>query len=1294
MKRHLSRIPAHHRARLHRSVRRAAHVLWYGAAVVGAVLAIGFAAARAFLPTVAEKKDEIEAFLSQQSGYTVRIETLSAYWDGFHPGLQMQGIGVYAPNATRAAVRLAELRISLKILPLLIGRTDIHSAVLTHPSLSLERLSDGRFRISGFDAIEQPDAAQNEAFVGWLFRQDRIALEDGELQWIDRREAGPPPRLTHVNLELTNNGARHRLGLSAEFPQGICGGCSVVADIRGNPFSGEEFDGKVYLRARDVDVERMPRILHEQLPSTLRGKFSVELWSDWEDSRPVAVDGDVETADLRLPLTGLRAPLSVKRASAALHWKSKNDGFDATLKDLTLALHGAPWSAGQWQFALRKEQASLRMERINLTDVTAFIASLKPAGSKETLPYEESAALWGALRPSGWVKNIEVQLKGVLDAPDDYTFAADVERLGIEPYQVWPGVHGASGRVSLGRERGSVALDMRNGELLTPQVFRAPIPIAHAAAGLRWQREADQWLVTVDDLAFENEDGRAQGQLSLRVPQDPEQSPHLALKVDVRDAKGSSASRYYPTRLLSSQTLAWMERSFGAGAVSQATVIYDGQTRDFPFTAGQGKFEVRAKVRDAVYNYLPGWEPITDVTADVLVEGERFFITGHGRIGALKANEVTVVSDAGAIVRVRANVAGPVAETMRVLKNIKGGMGAGVWKAWLPPELEAAGDGTLSLDLAVPVASGEVQVGGEYQFNKGMLRYAGVTAARDITGSLRFNDAGVREGRLRANVLGDETVLVIAHPTANETAAAIQGRITAAGLAPVLGPKISARLNGAVPWEGLLRIVKGRPEFSAELDLSGMRALLPAPLDRPNGLSPEKLRVRTETSSRDSLTLSVTAGGLVQGRARFVDNDGWRLQSGRIIFNETPKRVPPELLRSAERGLHVFLRLDDFNLDQWLTYSDDGYGPELPAWLTRVGFEAGALTLLDRPFGRVNVDLGSEKNGWGGAVNGAAAAGRVQLRTVAPTRIDLDLVRLIIPPATTKQVQQATDPRKFANVTLHAQSLQASGRDFGEVNFAAHPVEQGWKIERAAFLRPDAHFEANGLWRREHNQSSSQFNILFSGQDLGKMLTALGYPDQMDSGEAELNAKLSWNGAPGDVVYASLSGSVEIDAKKGRFPQVSQGAARLFGVLDLSAIGRYLTLDFSPIFGKGFAFDRIHGKLTLERGTVYTDELTIKGPSARILVSGSVGLAAEDFHLVLDVYPSLAGGLTVTSLLAGGPQVALWSLLVQRLFKKQIEDGMRVTYLVNGPWKNPEITRKVVEGKTPGETEKKPGEPE
>src|SRR6185436_18349251 len=130
-------------------------------------------------------------------------------------------------------------------------------------------------------------------------------------------------------------------------------------------------------------------------------------------------------------------------------------------------------------------------------------------------------------------------------------------------------------------------------------------------------------------LGFDNEDAHASGRLTLRVPHDAAKSPHLAFKIDFNNANGDNAVRYYPVHHLSTQTLAWMRSSFGGGRVSQGTVLYDGYIRDFPFSNGEGKFQIRAKVQDAVYRYLPGWEALTNVTADVLIEGDRLLITGQ-----------------------------------------------------------------------------------------------------------------------------------------------------------------------------------------------------------------------------------------------------------------------------------------------------------------------------------------------------------------------------------------------------------------------------------------------------------------------------------------------------------------------------------------------------------------------------------------------------------------------------------------------------------------------------------------
>jgi uncharacterized protein YhdP len=42
-----------------------------------------------------------------------------------------------------------------------------------------------------------------------------------------------------------------------------------------------------------------------------------------------------------------------------------------------------------------------------------------------------------------------------------------------------------------------------------------------------------------------------------------------------------------------------------------------------------------------------------------------------------------------------------------------------------------------------------------------------------------------------------------------------------------------------------------------------------------------------------------------------------------------------------------------------------------------------------------------------------------------------------------------------------------------------------------------------------------------------------------------------------------------------------------------------------------------------------------------------------------------------------GPQVAAAVLAVQKIFKKQIAKGTRITYVVKGPWDNPVITKLV-----------------
>ena len=64
-------------ARLHRWSGYLLRSLWYGSALVLTLLALVFSVARLWLlPALAEKNQEIAAYLSEQSGYPVQIERL------------------------------------------------------------------------------------------------------------------------------------------------------------------------------------------------------------------------------------------------------------------------------------------------------------------------------------------------------------------------------------------------------------------------------------------------------------------------------------------------------------------------------------------------------------------------------------------------------------------------------------------------------------------------------------------------------------------------------------------------------------------------------------------------------------------------------------------------------------------------------------------------------------------------------------------------------------------------------------------------------------------------------------------------------------------------------------------------------------------------------------------------------------------------------------------------------------------------------------------------------------------
>src|SRR5699024_8678898 len=157
-----------------------------------------------------------------------------------------------------------------------------------------------------------------------------------------------------------------------------------------------------------------------------------------------------------------------------------------------------------------------------------------------------------------------------------------------------------------------------------------------------------------------------------------------------------------------------------------------------------------------------------------------------------------------------------------------------------------------------------------------------------------------------------------------------------------------------------------------------------------------------------------------------------------------------------------------------------------------------------------------------------------------------------------------------------------------------------------------------------------------------------------------------------------LSGSVQLTVGKGRLLNVEPGAGRLFGLLSVLALPRRLALDFSDIFGEGFAFDHIKGIFSIRQGNAYSNELVMEGPTARVRASGRIGLATQDYDQIIAVTPHVFSSLPLAGAVAGGPVglgVGTALMLADKILGSQVGQLLTYYYQVSGPWTNLVATR-------------------
>jgi len=1262
---------------------------WTLHSILGVLISIVliFVMAYLWLPVLADRKDEIESYISGTLGNPVTLSRLDTYWDGLNPGVRVQGLRVQSATTGQQAIRLKELRLSLGWWALLTGRIEINSLVLVEPSLTVERRADGRLRISGLDAAATP-ASTDTDFSQLLLSQKEMVIENGELLWLDRRSGAEdePFSVRRVYLELRSDGDRHQLAFRADFPRDLCASCRVSADIRGNPFRDASWRGEIGVQARALSVNGLPRILRELLPPGLAGRFDLSLTSQWRDARPELVEGRIAISGLSLPLPGDAHPLNLQALEAKLKWKGGNESWRLDLASLRLGLTRAAWLAGRLRLDVQPDRHRIEVEHVDVADLAAFAAAL---------PREQALLDWlRAAQPAGGLNRLRIELAGPVATPTAYSAEGELRDIRFAAHERVPGMQGLSGQLSLDSDGGEFRLDSGDLRVALPRLFREPLVLQRLSSRIRWRQNPEDWFVQAQDIVLNARDGRARGEFELRLPKDKAISPVLKARADFSDGNGSHTARYLPLTMPDALR-GWIERAVVAGRVTDGSVLYHGAVRNFPFRDGKGRFEVRAHVKDGVLGYLPGWAPIHDIDTDLYFTGTGMLATSaHSKIRGLDVGRLVVeIEDfkapGGAVVMVNGRIAGPLQETLTVLADSK----TPRFVSLVPAGLRAAGNGVLTLDLRIPARTPKTStIAGRYRFQGSTVEFPfRAIRIENIQGGMEFSETGLRTGALTAQFLGGDAVLeavpdaVLAGPARIEA----HGTLTQAGLTQVFGPELSPLLRGQATWQARLSPQHAGYELFVETDLRDLELRLPAPLAKTQG-EPLLLQVRSSALGGDSPVLDLQAEERVTGKLAFQRAaSGWKFSRGRIGIGERVAQLP------AQPGLQLSTRLPALNVDDWWPLLRQNLGATGESgWLdvvSRVNADVESLDAFGRGFGRLSLDMTNSAGNWQGRVQGDAVAGQIAVtrtastglplvvgNVAAPARpvIHLALENLVLPPARSAGAELTLDPRGLPPLHVQSQSFTVADKPLGALEFSALPATQGWKIASLKLTRPESSLIASGLWEVDsRGQQNTQIDATLTSTDFGKLLETMGYADEVVGGKLTLQSNWSWPGAPTAFRLARTDGGLTFSLSNGRIPKISPGAGRLLGALDLGSVTRYLTLDFSNVFGKGLTFDGIKGKVAVEKGNAYTRDLAIRTPGANMGLTGRIGLAARDLDLELGVTPHLMEELAITGGLLGGPVVGAAVAVLHKLVQKPFERSTRINYTVKGGWDGPAVTR-------------------
>ena len=199
------------------------------------------------------------------------------------------------------------------------------------------------------------------------------------------------------------------------------------------------------------------------------------------------------------------------------------------------------------------------------------------------------------------------------------------------------------------------------------------------------------------------------------------------------------------------------------------------------------------------------------------------------------------------------------------------------------------------------------------------------------------------------------------------------------------------------------------------------------------------------------------------------------------------------------------------------------------------------------------------------------------------------------------------------------------------------------------------------------------------GEGLSEFLQTLKIDEKVTGGEFDFDVRIFCDCAPWNMSLDKASGIAQMSVKKGIFTDKDPNIGRVLSLLNIKTVAKRLQLDVSDLIDKGFVYDSIDAKITLQNSLASIDNFQLKASSSAITLSGESNVVDKIYDIEAVVTPAVSGVMPIAAYLAGGGLIGLGVWLVDeqlfdgKLFNKIIDKVAQFKYKITGPWHEPII---------------------